>query len=78
MKVSDENAATIRHLVAVLRADCWPEHVVERCERQLLAAADGLEVDRSIALDGPHCTVKLRANPPTIAERVKRAVRRRP
>lgn len=76
MKVSEENAATIRHLVALLRADSWSEHVVERCERELLAAADGLEVDRLVALDDVHVVVKLRANPPTIAERVRRAVRR--
>lgn len=77
MKVSDGNAATIRHLVALLRADCWPEPVVERCERQLLAAADGLEVDRSVSLDDVRCTVKLHGSPPTLAERVKRVVRRR-
>lgn len=77
MKVSEENAATIRALVALLRADGWSEHVVERCEAQLLAAADDLQADRSVELADVHCTIKLRANPPGIAERVKRAVRRR-
>lgn len=77
MKVSEENAATVRALVALLRADGYQDHVVERCERELLAAADGLEADRSVELADVHCIVKLRANPPGIAERVKRVVRRR-
>lgn len=77
MKVSEDNAATIRHLVVLLRADSWPEHVIERCSRELLAAADDLQADRSVELDDVHVVVRLKANPATIAERVRRAVRRR-
>lgn len=74
--ICERNERTIRELVEVLRQDGYQEHVVDAAERQLRAAADDLQADRVEFVDGPRVYVRLVANPLTIAERVKRAIRR--
>lgn len=76
MKISADNDRTIREVLTILRHENYQEHVVAEAERQLRAAADDLQVDRVEFVAGPRVHVRLRANPPTLAQRVRRAVRR--
>lgn len=74
--ICEANERTIAELVEILRRDGYQEHVVDAAERQLRTAADDLQADRVEFVAGPRVHVRLRANPPTLAQRVRRAVRR--
>ena len=75
-KISADNARTIAEVLSILRRESYQDHVAEAAERQLLAAADDLQADRVEFVAGPRVHVRLRANPPTLGQRVKRAVGR--
>lgn len=76
MKIGADNERVIAEVLEILRRESYQEHVVAEAERQLRAAADDLQADRVEFVDGPRVYVRLVANPLTIAERVKRAIRR--